>query len=411
MAQRDPGSANHLPLDDGRGDSSVVTTRNVIFVITIATLAIVAAVALYFLWPRKAESESMAAPPVATASVAEKTKATEPTSAQKAEVKEPMAVKDASRTSSSSKKKTIRQPVSAVSGPCSSSTTGKPFQWRVSGANPYARSETEAFSDAKLDRMLECNGIPRAEWAEIKRQLRAAKGELVVILPGESIGNMMFGAGRMVTNVISQIKGGQRALRFHVSVGGKQYTFLLPLECWNWTLMPPPAPPPCYRIYFDYSGQQGVVPVNDSASVSGHFPLTMAQTREVVKDECTFVQDADGRRKPGLGPCTVNCPPQGGWPPGPLAAAVGLPPDRLPSGEPHGEINFKLKRGKGFISLPADVYWKMVYCVLVTRYPVSAEGYEGWAAVTRFDTVTKTDLKRTRPAGKLDRTLKGASSY
>lgn len=174
------------------------------------------------------------------------------------------------------------------------------------------------------------------------------------------------------------------------------------------------APPPCYIIEFDYRRQGDVVPVNDGASVSGHYSLTYAELQELLADECTFVSDANGKRKPALGPCKVNCPPGGGWPPDALAAAVGLPRDRLPNGEPHGQINFTLKKGRGYLSLPVSWLPKLrtsVYCVLVDAYAVRADGFEGWSAVSRFDTVYRTELVRTKAAGKLDRTLKGGSSY
>lgn len=142
-----------------------------------------------------------------------------------------------------------------ATGPCLPGDTGRVFNWRVSGADPYARSEEEAFSDAKLDRMLFCFKVPKADWAEIKRQLRNPEnGRLVTLKPGDRVGEMMFGNGKMIDNVIVQIPGGQRALHFRVNAGGTAYEFLLPLGCWNWTR---PPPPPCVTLTFDHKYPEG----------------------------------------------------------------------------------------------------------------------------------------------------------
>lgn len=175
-----------------------------------------------------------------------------------------------------------------------------------------------------------------------------------------------------------------------------------------------PPKPPCYIIPFDYRHQRDIVPVKGAASVSGHYGLTQAEVNAIVDDECTFVKDGRGVRKPGLGPCTINCPPGGMWPPPALAAAVNLPRERLRNGGVHGQIHFLCTNGQCELSLPAWALRKLnlsVYCVLVDPYAVSTPGFEGLDAVSRYDPVLRAELLRTAPAGRLGRTLKGARSF
>lgn len=145
------------------------------------------------------------------------------------------------------------RPARVVLGPCAPGDMGKLYQWQHSGGNPYARSQAEAFSDAKLDRMLACNSIPRADWNGIKQQLRTTSGESFMLRVGDTLSTMMFGNGQMVKNVVVRIPGGQLALRYRVEVNGHSYVFVLPLGCWNFSLesqRQPPKQPDCVRLSF-----------------------------------------------------------------------------------------------------------------------------------------------------------------
>ena len=144
----------------------------------------------------------------------------------------------------------VASPARAVmAGSCKPGNTGQAFNWRVSGANPYARSEAEAFSDVKLDQMLTCFSVKKEHWAEIKRKVRdTSNGRSITLKPGDAVGDMMFGNGQMVANVVVQIPGGQRGLLFELEMeDGTRYDFVVPLGCWNWTLMRKASLPPCPR--------------------------------------------------------------------------------------------------------------------------------------------------------------------
>jgi hypothetical protein len=114
------------------------------------------------------------------------------------------------------------------------------FRWMHSGSDPYANSEEDAFSDAKLDHWLVCNQdrIPEADRAEIKRLLRIpGAGQLVLLREGDRLETMMSG-NELRQNVEVQLGREQRALRFDMTVNGHHYVFVLPLGCWNWSLGP-----------------------------------------------------------------------------------------------------------------------------------------------------------------------------
>ncbi|HYF28821.1 MAG TPA: hypothetical protein VEA36_00445 [Candidatus Paceibacterota bacterium] len=313
----------------------------------------------------------------------------------------------------------VTRTTTTATGPCTSQDSGREFRWRTIGARPYAATRSEAFSDAKLDRMLYCTGVPQAHWAAIKQQLRTTAGKATWMPQGTAIGDMVFDrrVGFLVPNVIVDVPGGVHGLVYEVEVEGVSYAFFLPFECWNWTRMRIRAPPRrsnCYDIYYNYRTQSDIRKVNDAAVVSVHFPLTQAQVNALVQDPCTFVMDAEGNRfKPSLGRSTIICPPEyvSCWLPDAAARAAGLPLNRLPNGELHGAINFPCPKGRCKLSLPParlDELIRTVHCVGVHEYASVTPGLEGWRMYARFDIVRVGELQRTRSAGRLDRTLRGA---
>lgn len=177
---------------------------------------------------------------------------------------------------------------------------------------------------------------------------------------------------------------------------------------------PPPATPPavplqakCYIIPFDYRNTPGVVwDDRHRAHVSAHLDATSErELEEVLNDPCFGVVDAKGFRKP-FHRCEL-CD-QGEYPPAGLASAVGLPAE-----EPKGVLSFFLQDGVGSLSLPLlpwSARW-MLFCVDVAAYSVTTLGYEDWQAVSRMDVVEGSEIERTLPKRKLDRTLSGARLY
>ncbi|MGE5540724.1 MAG: hypothetical protein ACM3TU_00340 [Bacillota bacterium] len=143
------------------------------------------------------------------------------------------------------------------SGPC---TPGTALVWRHSGGDPYAQNEKEAYSDAKLDTMLACNGIPREDWAAIKQYVRNAdNGAKVVLKEGGHFATMMSGNGHMFRNGTVAIPGGQRALEFDVEVNGHRYILVLPFGCWNWIVLETPLiqPPDSDCITLSFNAEEG----------------------------------------------------------------------------------------------------------------------------------------------------------
>ncbi|MEK7511358.1 MAG: hypothetical protein AAB582_03915 [Patescibacteria group bacterium] len=302
----------------------------------------------------------------------------------------------------------------ARSAPCKPGDTGKVFNWRVSGGNPYAPTREAEFTDAKIERMLYCFGVPRADWAEIKAYLQNKEnGEMITIAEGVMIDDMMFGNDQMISNVRVMIPGGQRALRFALTTkSGRSYEFLDPLGCGNWARKrQAPRKSYCYSVPLNYRRQADVVEVAGGAGVSVHASLSPAEMSALIKDDCTFVIDEHGaKKKPTFGLCAFGCPANGQYPDDQLAIKVNLAPEAYVP----GKMSFVCPTGKCVLTLPLWALERMkgtLFCVAVEGYPVTVAGYAGYTAHSRFDTVVQGELLQTKAAGRLNRTLRGSGRY
>jgi hypothetical protein len=161
----------------------------------------------------------------------------------------------------------------------------------------------------------------------------------------------------------------------------------------------------CYVIPFDYFMREGVVwDDQHRARVSAHLDATEEELEEEFNDSCFFVHDETGDKKPfhRCEFCTG-----GEYPPRALALAVGLP-----GKAPEGVLSFRLKDGKGYLSLRKE--WAIrrgIYCVVTSPYPVSVSSFERYTAVSRFDLVEPNEIRSTVSEGTLNRILSGEKGF
>jgi hypothetical protein len=169
----------------------------------------------------------------------------------------------------------------------------------------------------------------------------------------------------------------------------------------------------CYVVQFNYSEQQLVKwfrTTDGTFSVtSTHVSLTTEEMRRLYADDCFYVEDELGRRKPEPNCPLLYCPPGSRWPVAELVLAVGLPVQRPPS-----TFHFALKNGRGTLSLPrwaVERFTAFIPCVATDPYHPVVPGFEGWTMYARFDKVEQTEFRATLSAGRLNRVLRGSSRY
>lgn len=174
------------------------------------------------------------------------------------------------------------------------------------------------------------------------------------------------------------------------------------------TLVAPP-PPACYLIPLDYTHTKGVEwDEKHRAKVSVHIDVPDTTLRQMYDDECFGVVDSSSGPHPRKPYRECAFCYDGVYPPEELARAV-----KLPEEEPKGSLSIEVADGKGYFSVAKkDAAHGYIFCVLVEGYPIIViEGYEDTEALTRFDYVTKDEVERTLPQGRLDRTLSGSQHY
>lgn len=172
-----------------------------------------------------------------------------------------------------------------------------------------------------------------------------------------------------------------------------------------------PGNPLCYVFTFDYREERAVRWLQGNiAAVSVHFEsLTEEEFARVYADDCYFVQDADGRRKPVDNCPTLLCPPGSRWPQVALAEAVGIP-----GTPPEVSIHFGLRNGVGILSVPAwtvNGLGDVIPCVLAIPYAFTVRGYPGYRALTRHDVAQHEVIVRTRASGRYPHPFVGAMHY
>ena len=175
-----------------------------------------------------------------------------------------------------------------------------------------------------------------------------------------------------------------------------------------------PAGPRCYTFSFDYTMiadqvKWQLTTAGQFAIVSHELSLTEEQMRRLYADDCFFIEDSAGHRKPTAGCDEIICPPGSVYPNIELARIVGLPDRRLPT-----TVYSGFKDGKGIFSLPiwaAQALTDYVPCVAVKIYPVTAPGYRGWRAPTRFNRAQGFQIRPTIPSGHYDKVFQGEGHY
>lgn len=321
-------------------------------------------------------------------------------------------------TSSSPVPKPVAKPRPARSA--KPAQTDPSCEWKYFGAAPYAPSRDVAMQ--KRREAFKLLGLP-APVIDLLMKETEKSGKAILISNGDRISAQMSkggvvrncgGKGLTVAFVDPPIKGmgyNAKAEEWQVTWEGKTYVVALPEICNNWSLMPSPTvpaikpPASCYIIPQNYRNTPGVVwDEKHRARVSVHFNVaSKADFEQFFNHPCTGVGDADGFRKP-FPHCAFWCE-TGQYPEARLAVAVGLPPEA-----PNATMSYHLKDGEGYFSMPKEAI-DLLFCILVNDYDIVVYGYEGWTAVTRFDFVTKDEIGRTLPQGRLDRTLSGAQHY
>jgi hypothetical protein len=175
----------------------------------------------------------------------------------------------------------------------------------------------------------------------------------------------------------------------------------------------PERPKECYVFTLNYREQRDVrwtqsPQGQQDALVTFHTSLSEEEMRRMYSDDCLFVEDQYGRRKPQMSCPEALCPPGSSWPTLELAQRVGLPPN-APS-----TLAFSLQNGVGRLSVPIEAARRfdwVVPCVYVNLYPVSVEGYRGYQAVSRFDVALSGEIRPSIPSGRFPRPFVGASRY
>ena len=285
------------------------------------------------------------------------------------------------------------------------------FKWQHFGGAPYADSRVQAMrSRESAFRRL---GFPEPV-VSLLVEATKTPGKKVRLVVGEHLSSMLSKGGvvhhdvtvAFVTPPISgKMEYAAPAEEWQVIWQGQTYTVILPEICNNWSAILP-AIGRCYRIPMDYSATPGVVwDDQHRATVSVHIRMAETTLETLFDNSCFGVGDSTGFKKPFHRCLTCE---EGEYPPADLATAVGLPPE-----EPEGYFSLHLKNGVGYLSLPKDdsaVEW-MLFCLTVSEYPVSIDGFKDWTAVSRFDIVLPDEIQRTLPSGVLDRTLSGAKTY
>lgn len=173
-------------------------------------------------------------------------------------------------------------PATSVNGNAASTCKASPpTTWSGWGLDPYARSESEAYSDKKIDGALkdavDAGCMPQVVADKLKEAVRQSpKGttpdQLPTYLPpGIHIDMMETGHhGPMFNVTVGRIASGKGAVKaaearvWAVEYDGKRYVLLLPMPCFNWSVLTqfttaPLAKPGCAEILVPAKGGEAVM--------------------------------------------------------------------------------------------------------------------------------------------------------
>ena len=290
-------------------------------------------------------------------------------------------------------------------------SAAKPFLWKYFGAAPYALSREEAmrtrenaFHSLGLPLVVASAFMHATEQPGARTHITNGDRLTAMLSRGEVHHDVLVAFVRPPIN--GKMEYAAPAEMWQARWQGKVYTLILPEVCNNWSvIIGRSAHAGCYRIPLDYRQTPGVVWVKGAVRIEFHFAgMTELKLERLNRSPCFGVHDATGFHVP-FHRCDV-CE-TGEWPSPSLAKAVGLPEI-----EPRGVFTAFVAGGVGYVSVPrwATAYLG-IYCVDVYGYAVSVAGFRAWTAISRFDIVPPSEMRRTLQKGRLDRTLFGERHY